>query len=191
MLKKLRRAIKKSPSWRATPSWSVTGDLLRALAMPNWYYKRQQRRGIRGAEEHVTPETPDHGDEIQPPVFRRGHLLQEESAELPSCTGLGFNGSEYEDPLEELDRHEPTIAPKRPAQTSTERFDTDREHVTEHEIQAPIFERCLYLLCRTARQAGRVPAAWHQASCCRLPKHNDKENAAGERPIMIFCGLGR
>eukprot|EP00959_Pyramimonas_sp_CCMP1952_P468909 9494029-Pyramimonas_sp.AAC.1 len=61
----------------------------------------------------------------------------------------------------------------------------------EEELRAPEFERVLYLLCRAMITVERAPAVWHQASCCRLAKHNNKAGTDAERPIMFFCGLGR
>eukprot|EP00959_Pyramimonas_sp_CCMP1952_P371087 7771337-Pyramimonas_sp.AAC.1 len=62
-VEKLRKALEKLPSWRATPAWSVAGDLSRVLAMPNWYYKRRQRRGLRGPDEPQAREPVGHEEE--------------------------------------------------------------------------------------------------------------------------------
>eukprot|EP00959_Pyramimonas_sp_CCMP1952_P346346 7253792-Pyramimonas_sp.AAC.1 len=214
-VEKLHRAIKKLPSWRSTPDWSASGDLLRVLAMPNWHYKKQHRAGLRAAADPPAPEREPVSQQATTTgrgatVFQRGHLLHDEAAPLredhaaTSADGLSRSAStptrwgaadqEFADPLEDLVHDSGVAAPRAAAQREHSSSPTEgAEDSTEAtmELQAPVFEKCLYLLCRTARQEGRVPAVWHQAQRCRLPKHNDKENTAGERPIMIFCGLGR
>eukprot|EP00959_Pyramimonas_sp_CCMP1952_P050819 1061680-Pyramimonas_sp.AAC.1 len=86
-VEKLRRAFKRPPSWRAAPAWSVAGDLPRVLATPNWYYKRHRRRGLRGPNAQEAPEQNGPAEDVQAPVFRRGHSLQEGPEEPLSTAG--------------------------------------------------------------------------------------------------------
>eukprot|EP00959_Pyramimonas_sp_CCMP1952_P316755 6630306-Pyramimonas_sp.AAC.1 len=47
----MKQAIKKLPSWGASPARSVVGDLSRVLSGPNWHCMRPRRSGLRGPDE--------------------------------------------------------------------------------------------------------------------------------------------